>query len=71
MDEHGGSVPASQVSGTATVMVGGQPQKVQLSPAEGNELKGKLATTASGKTVATVSLKISGKAATARFASAE
>lgn len=70
MDEHGGPVPAAQVSGTATVMVGGQPQKVQLSPAEGNELTGKLATPATGKTVATVSLKIGGKAATARFASA-
>lgn len=70
MDEHGGPVPAAQVSGTATVMVAGQPQKVQLSPAEGNELTGKLTTPASGKTVATVSLKIGGKAATARFAAA-
>ncbi|GAC1339073.1 MAG: hypothetical protein NVSMB18_06590 [Acetobacteraceae bacterium] len=69
-DEHGGPVPATQVSGTATVMVGGQPQKAQLLPAEGNELTGKLAAPASSKTVATVSLKIGGNAATARFASA-
>lgn len=70
MDEHGDPVSAMLVSGTATVMVGGQPQKAQLSPAEGNELTGKLATPVSGKTVATVSLKIGGKAATARFPSA-
>lgn len=70
MDEHGGPIAAARVSGTATVMVGGQPQKVQLSAAEGNELTGKLASPALGKTVATVSLKIGGKAATARFASA-
>jgi hypothetical protein len=70
MDEHGGPVPSSQVSGTATVMVAGQPQKIQLTPATANELTGRLAAPASGKTVATVSLKIGGKAATARFASA-
>ena len=71
MDERGGPISASQVSGTATVMVGGQPEKVQLAPVEGNELTGKLASPALGKTVATVSLKINGKTATARFASAE
>ncbi len=70
MDEHGGPVSAALVSGTATVMVDGQPQRVQLSSAEGNELTGRLAKPASGKTVATVSLKIGGKAATARFSSA-
>lgn len=69
-DERGTPVPASQVSGTATVLIGGQPHKVQLTPAEGNELTGKLPVPASGNTAATVSLKIGGKPATARFASA-
>ncbi len=69
-DEHENPVPAAQVSGTATVLIGGQPHKVQLSPADGNELTGKLPIPASGKTVAMVSLKIAGKAATARFAGA-
>ena len=67
-DEHGNPVPASQVSGTATVLIGSQPHKVRLAPAEGNELTGKLPAAVSGKTVATVSLKIGGKPASARFA---
>lgn len=69
-DDHGASIPSSQVSGTAAVLVGGQIHKVQLMPAEGNELTGKLPVAVSGQTVATVSLKIGGKRATARFASA-
>lgn len=70
MDEHGKPVPASQVSGTASVIVDGQLQKAELSPAEGNELKGKLAAPVTGRLIASVSLKIGGKAATARFATA-
>lgn len=61
-------VPASQVSGTVTVLIGGQPHKVQLAAAEGNELTGKLPVPASGRTVATVSLKVGGRIASARFA---
>ena len=67
-NEHGNPVPASQVSGTATVLIGNQPHKVQLAPAEGNELTGKLPAPVSDRTVATVSLKIEGKPASARFA---
>jgi hypothetical protein len=70
MNEEGGPLSASQITGTATVMIGGQPQKVQLTPAEGNKLTGTLSVPATGKAIATVSLKIAGKAATARFAGA-
>lgn len=69
-DKHGNPVPAAQVSGTATVLVGNEMHKVQLAPTQGNELIGRLPVAASGKTAATVSLKIGGKPATARFASA-
>lgn len=54
---------------TATVLMSGHPQKVQLAPAEGNELVGELSAALSGNTVATVSLKVAGQSATARFAS--
>ena len=70
MNEEGAPLPAAQITGTATVMVGGQPQKVQLAPAQGNMLIGTLPAPAMGKAIATVSLKIAGKAATARFAGA-
>ena len=63
-------VPAAQVSGTATVLVNGQSHKVELSPAEANSLTGKLPLAAQGKVVATVSLKVGGKPASARFAGA-
>jgi len=69
-DEHGNPIPASRVSGTASMLISGQPHKVQLAPAEGNELTGKLPVPVSDNPVATVSLKIAGKTATARFASA-
>lgn len=70
MNEEGAPLPAVQITGTATVMVGGKPQKVQLTPGQGNMLTGTLPEPAMGKTIATVSLKIAGKTATARFAGA-
>lgn len=63
-------VPAAQMSGTATVLVDGKSHKVELSPAEANSLRGKLPVAAQGKVVATVSLKVGGKPASARFAGA-
>lgn len=67
-DEHGNPVPAAQVSGIATVLIGGEMHRAQLVPADGNELTGMLPVAAPGKTMATVSLKVGGKPATARFA---
>ena len=70
MTEDHKPVPASQVTGTATVLVDGKSYKVDLSPAEANSVRGKLPVAASGKVVATVALKIGGKPASARFAGA-
>src|SRR5690349_7195167 len=68
-DEHGDPIPASRISGMASVLIGGQPHKVQLVPAGGHVLTGKLPVPPPDNPVATVSLKIAGKPATARFAS--
>jgi len=67
LDEARKPIPASEVSGTATVAVGGKIFKVELVAAEGNSLRGKLPIPASGQTAATVSLKIAGNPASARF----
>ena len=67
LDEAKKPVPASQVSGTVTVLADGKMHKVELSPAEGNSLQGELPVAPSGRVVATASLKISGKAVSARF----
>ncbi len=67
LDEAKKPVPASQVSGTVTVLADGKMQKVELSPAEGNSLHGELPIGPSGRVVATASLKIAGKAVSARF----
>ncbi len=60
-------VPASQVTGTATVLIGGKPYKVQLTPADANILQATLPVAAAGNTIATVSLRINDQPATARF----
>jgi hypothetical protein len=67
LDEMRKPVPAVQVSGTATVLVGGKSYKVTLSPSGANSVQGKLPVAATGQVVATVSLKVGGKAASARF----
>lgn len=67
LDEAQKPVPSSQVTGTATVLVGTKPYKVQLRPMDANGLQGKLPVLVSGKTVATISLKINNQPATARF----
>lgn len=70
MSEDHKPIPAVQVTGTATVLVDGKTYKVELSPAEANSVRGKLPVAASGKIVASVSLKVGGKPASARFAGA-
>ncbi|KMO33115.1 adenylosuccinate synthase [Methylobacterium variabile] len=67
LDEMRKPVPASQISGTATVLVGGKSYKVDLSPAGTNSVQGKLPVAATSQIVATVSLKVGGRAASARF----
>jgi len=67
LDEAKKPVPSAQVSGTVTVLAGGKAHKVALSPAEGNSLHGELPVGATGRVAATVSLKIDGKAMSARF----
>ncbi|KIU26618.1 adenylosuccinate synthase [Methylobacterium radiotolerans] len=67
LDEARRPVPASQISGTATVLVGGKSYKVELSPTGTNSVQGKLPVPATDRIVASVSLKVGGKAASARF----
>jgi len=63
-------VSALLVCGTAMVIPVGQPRKPSAVARQGKGAYGEAATPVSGKTVATVSLEIGGKAATARFPSA-
>lgn len=67
LDEGRKPVPATQVSGTASVLIEGKIYKVQLAPGADNSLDGKLPVPVSGASAATVSLKISGQPAAARF----
>ena len=67
LDQAGKPVSASEVSGTASVLVGAKVYKLELTPAAENRLDAQLPVAASGKVVATVSLKIGGKLASARF----
>jgi len=69
LDESQKPVPAAQLSGKATVLVGGKSQVVLLAPGDANSLGGKLPAAASGKTTTVLSLTVSGKTAQARFAS--
>lgn len=72
LDGNKAPVPAAQLSGKATVLVGGKPQAVALKPGEGNSLTGKLAGPAPGQPGTVVlSLNVSGKPAQARFAAAK
>ncbi|MEL6065204.1 adenylosuccinate synthase [Methylobacterium sp. DCY52] len=69
LDHTGKPVPATQISGTATVLVGGQSHKVALSAAGEDSVQGKLPAPVTGNVVATVALKVDGKAVSARFTS--
>ena len=64
-------LPAAQLGGKATVLVAGKSQAVTLAAGEGNSLTGKLAAAVAGKTTTVLSLTVGGKAAQARFASAQ
>ncbi len=70
MSEDHKPIPATQVTGTATVLVDGTTYKVELSPAAANSVRGSLPVASTGKIVASVSLKVGGKPASARFAGA-
>jgi hypothetical protein len=65
LDEAKKPVPATQISGAASVLVGGKIYKVPLTPAAGNSLEGQLPV--SGASAATVNLKIGGQPVAARF----
>ena len=69
VDEARKPVPATQISGTATVLVGGQSYKVELSASGGDGVLGKLPAPVTGNVVAVVALKGGGKAVSARFTS--
>lgn len=64
-------LPAAQLGGKVTVLVAGKSQAVTLAAGEGNSLTGKLAAAVAGKTTTVLSLTVGGKAAQARFASAQ
>jgi len=66
-DEAHRPVPASEISGTATVLVGGKSYKVELLEADGDRIGGKLPASASNRVVATVSLKVGSRSVSARF----
>ena len=68
VDQDRKPVPAAQISGTATVLAGGQSYKVELSAAGGEGVPGRLPAPVTGNVVATVALKVVGKAVSARFA---
>ena len=67
LDEARKPVPGTQASGTATILVDGKSHKVELKAAEGNSLHAVLPVQAAGRVVATVSLKVGGRTASARF----
>ncbi|MBN9560557.1 MAG: adenylosuccinate synthase [Alphaproteobacteria bacterium] len=67
LNEERKPVPATQVSGSASLLVGSKIYKIQLAPRTGNSLDGELPVPASGASAATVFLRIGGQPATARF----
>ena len=67
LDETQKPVPASQISGTATVLVGGKSYKVDLVAEGAESVSGKLPVAASGRLIATVALKVGAKSLSARF----
>ncbi len=68
LDEGRKPVPASQLSGSASVLMGGKIYKLELVPGADNDLEGPLPAAGPGVSAATVFLKIRGQAASARFA---
>jgi len=68
LDEGRKPVPASQLSGSASMLMGGKIYKLELVPGADNDLEGPLPAAGPGVSAATVVLKIRGQAASARFA---
>lgn len=58
---------AKQLSGKATIVMGGKKEEVILSAGDGNSLKGKLAASSGGKTTTLISLSVGGQITSARF----
>ncbi len=60
-------VPAAQLGGKATVLIGGKSQTVALSPAGANSLSGNLAAPATGQVTAVLALTAGGKPVQVKF----
>ena len=60
-------VPAAQLGGKATVLVGGKSQVVALSPADANSVSGKLSAPATGQVTAVLALTAGGKPVQVKF----
>ena len=60
-------VPAAQLGGKATVLVGGKSQVVALSPASTNSVTGKLSAPATGQVTAVLALTAGGKPVQVKF----
>ncbi len=60
-------VPAAQLGGKATLLIGGKSQTVALSPADANSVTGKLAAPATGQVTAVLALTAGGKPVQVKF----
>jgi hypothetical protein len=70
LDQARKPVPASRISGNATVLVSGKSYKVDLTPSSEDSVGGKLPVPAAGKMAAIVALNVDGKSVSARFTAA-
>ena len=66
-DEDNKPIPAAQLGGKATVLIGGKTQSVALSPADANSVTGKLSAPAMGKVTAVLALTAGGKPVQVKF----
>ena len=66
-DANNKPVPAAQLGGKATVLVGGKSQVVALSPADANSVTGKLSAPATGQVTAVLALTAGGKPVQVKF----
>lgn len=66
-DEGNKPVPAAQLGGKATVLVGGKSQVVALSPAGANSVTGRLSAPATGQVTAVLALTADGKPVQVKF----
>jgi hypothetical protein len=66
-DANNKPVPAAQLGGKATVLIGGRTQTVALSPADANSVTGKLAAPATGRVTAVLALTAGGKPVQVKF----